>query len=167
MTSRAPIAGPIQMPASSPAEPQQRAGDMRARAALPPAAANRRRVLAALLAVAWCAALAWLALATSNPVILNRAQIRGADAVVTVRIEDRASGKCRVVQQWSGDAVPAELVVRELAKTAARGDGEWILPLQKTREGYEVQQSALSSQARLVYPATKEAVGQIREILGF
>jgi hypothetical protein len=129
---------------------------------LTPTAANRRRAALALIAVAWCAALAWLALATANPVTLNRRQILEADVVITARIEDRAAGKCRVVQHWKGTPVPDELVVSGLKETAVHGDGEWILPLQKVRGGYEVLASALPSRARLVYPATDEAMEQLR-----
>jgi hypothetical protein len=173
MTSRAPIAEPIQMPAHSSAEAKwlgqetghSGAGGVRVVSELSPAATNRRRAMAALLAVAWCAILGWLALATSNPVTLNRTQVRGADAVITARIENLAAGRCRVVQQWTGDALPDEVVVQGLDETAARGDGQWILPLERTREGYEVRPSALPSGARLVYPATEEAVGQLREMV--
>jgi hypothetical protein len=132
---------------------------------LTPTAANRRRAIAALMAVAWCAALAWLALATANPITLNRRQILDADIVITARIEDRAAGKCRVAERWTGAAVPDELVVSGLKETAARGDGGWILPLKEARGGYEVLASALPSRARLVYPATPDAVRQLRELV--
>ena len=169
MISRAPIAEPIQMPAASTAGPEPGAGGVQTAFALqsplPPAAAGRRRALVVLLAVAWCAALAWLALATSNPVTLNRAQIRGADAVITARIEDLAAGRCRVVKQWTGEAVPNELVVRGMDQSAAREEGEWILPLHRSHDGFELQPGALPSQTRLVYPATPEAVDQLRKLV--
>jgi hypothetical protein len=128
-------------------------------------AAARRRMIAALLAVAWCASLMWLALTASNPVTLNRRQILEADAVITARIDDHAAGTCRVIRQWSGPALPEELIVRGLDQTAARREGEWILPLRQVRDGYEVVPSLLPSRARLVYPAGDEAVRQLSALL--
>lgn len=125
-----------------------------------------RRAAAALIALGWCAALAWLALATSNPITLNRKQIRDADAVVTVRVIDAKAGTCRIVQQWTGDPLPQEIVVDRLLETAARGDAEWILPLARHRGELSVLTSRLPSKARLVYPATPEAVRQLAAILG-
>lgn len=124
-----------------------------------------RRCSAALIALLWCAALAWLALATANPVTLNRRQILDADAVVTVRIVDLPAGTCEIVKQWTGDPLPEEIVVERLLETAARGDGEWILPLARDRDGMSVLTSRLPSKARLVYPATPEAVAQLESIL--
>lgn len=121
-------------------------------------------MIAALLAVAWCAALMWLALTASNPVTLNRRQLLEADAVITARIDDRAAGKCVVVRQWSGTALPAAVVVRRLDETAARGEGEWILPLRQLRDGYDVLPSLLPSRARLVYPAGDDAERQLSSL---
>lgn len=164
MNSGTPIAKPVPMPAPPAAD--SRDGVPRALLApLSPEAISNRRSAAAAIAVGWCAALAWLALATSNPVTLNRKQILAADAVVNVQIKDRAAGACRVLKSWRGTATPNEIVVHGLAETAARGDGEWILPLQETRRGYEVQTSALPEQLRLVYPATPEAVRQLEELV--
>lgn len=165
MTSGAPIAEPV--PMSAPPDAELRDGVPQALPApLPRAGVTRRRAAAAVISVAWCAALAWLVLATSNPVTLNRRQILNADAVVTVQITDRAVGACRVVRQWRGTAAPDEIVVRGLAETAASGDGEWILPLQKTQGGYEVLPSARGGEARLVYPATPAVVRQLEELVG-
>lgn len=164
MNSGAPIAEPVPMPAPSAAESRDD-GPGAVPGLLSPAAISNRRAAAAAIAVVWCAALAWLALATSNPVTLNRKQVLEADAVVAVQIQDRVAGACRVVRRWRGTAVPDEIVVHGLAETAARGDGEWILPLQQTGRGYEVQTSALPGQLRLVYPATPEAVRQMEELV--
>jgi hypothetical protein len=119
-----------------------------------------------LLAAGWCAALLWLVLATSNPVTLNRRQVLDADAVVTAHVTDVATGTCRIVKQWNGAPLPAEIVVEELSETAATAGGEWILPLAVTVDGYEVVPSRLPSHARLVYPATPEAMEQLERILG-
>jgi len=162
MTSRAPIS----MPGRSATVDEPRAAVRHEPPALLSVGAmNRRRAVAAMLAVGWCAALAWLALMTSNPITLNRRQILAADAVVTARIEDRDAGRIRIVRQWFGAALPAEISVRHLDSTAARGAGEWILPLRGTEKGYEVLPSELPSRARLVSPATPEAVRQLAELL--
>lgn len=150
-----------------PAPPAAEARDAlpRTPAPLSSAAIRGRRTAVVLLAVTWCLALGWLALATSNPVTLNRRQILEADAVVTGRITDRAAGACRVERQWRGTAVPEEIVVHALAETAVGVDGAWILPLKRTRRGYEVQPTVLPSQARLVYPATEKAVTQLERLV--
>lgn len=131
--------------------------------AAPPATARRAAV--ALIAVAWCAGLTWLVLTTSNPVTLNRLQILEADEVVTATIEDRDSGRCRIIRQWTGEALRKEIVVDGLSKTAAQSQGEWILPLVELGEELQIVPSRLPSRARLVYPATPEAVAQLETIL--
>jgi hypothetical protein len=108
----------------------------------------------------------WLVLATSNPVTLNRQQILDADAVVTVRVLKVHEGRCRIERQWTGAALPEEIVVHELDKTPASEAGQWILPLAATADGNEIIPSQLPSHARLVYPATPEAVQQLERILG-
>ena len=61
--------------------------------------ANRRRTTAAIIALAWPAALAVLVLTTANPVTLNRRQVLQADAVVSARIVDSNAGACRIGKQ--------------------------------------------------------------------
>jgi hypothetical protein len=125
----------------------------------------RRRRFCLLLAAGWCALLACLVLTTANPVTLNRRQILEADAVVTAQVLDSATGRCRIVNTWSGTALPDDTLVAHLDETAATPGGEWILPLAKRGDGFEVLPSRLPSGARLVYPATPEAVRQLEEIL--
>jgi len=135
-------------------------------AQLAPVNAPASRAAAALIAVGWCGALSWLVLTTSNPVTLNRRQILDADAVVTAHVTDLKSGRCRVVKQWTGDPLTDEIVVERLNQTAALADGEWILPLARHSDELQVVASRLPSRARLVYPATPEAVAQLEAILG-
>jgi len=133
----------------------------------PPAktSAGVRRAAIALIAVVWCGLLAWLVLATANPVTLNRRQILDADAVVTAQVVDPAAGTCRIVRQWTGETLPGEFVVAHLDETAARPGGDWILPLVKIGDEPEVLPSLLPSHARLVYPATPEVLEQLEAIV--
>ncbi|MBL8851510.1 MAG: hypothetical protein JNG89_17635 [Planctomycetaceae bacterium] len=119
----------------------------------------------AIIAIAWCAALTWLVLATANPVTLNRRQILDADAVVTAQLVDPATGTCRIVRQWNGPMLPNEIVVAYLDETAVRAGGDWILPLVKIGDQPEVLASSLRSHARFVYPATPEVLEQLDAIL--
>lgn len=104
-------------------------------------------------------------LSAANPVTLNRRQILDADAVVTAQVIEPSTGACRIVRQWSGATLPNELVVVHLDETAARPGSDWILPLVQVGKDPEVLASRLPSHARLVYPATPEAVEQLDAIL--
>ena len=130
-----------------------------------PAPPSRRRLLAAVIAILWPAALALLVLTTANPITLNRRQILEADAVVTAQVIDLESGTCRIVKQWSGENLPHDLVVSKLTEAGIQPAGEWILPLVRSSDGWEVIPLRLPSQPRLVYPATADAVRQLQEIL--
>lgn len=151
------------MPAGSTAHAQSPAVPDTAPAQDSPAA--RRRRMAVLIALAWCAALACLVLTSANPVTLNRRQILDAAAVVTVQISDRQSGVCQVTRQWSGAPLPGQITVQQLNETSATADGEWILPLEARNDQLKVLPSLLPSGARLVYPATPDAVRQLETIL--
>ena len=117
------IAGPTSIQSAPPAT--------RPLKAAPPS--TSRRAALALIAVAWCAGLTWLVLTTSNPVTLNRLQILEADAVVTAAVDDLASGRCRVIQQWSGEALPNNIVVARLGDTAAQAWLDARLPAHANR----------------------------------
>lgn len=126
---------------------------------------TRRRWIVILIAVVWCGALAGLVLTSANPLTLNRRQILDAAAVVTVQIVDRPAGECRVTRQWTGAPLPEQINVQQLSETAATAEGQWILPLDVRGGRLQVLPSLLPSGARLVYPATPDAVRQLEAIL--
>ncbi|MBL8848137.1 MAG: hypothetical protein JNG89_00550, partial [Planctomycetaceae bacterium] len=80
--------------------------------------------------------------------------------VVTAQLVDPATGTCRIVRQWNSASLPEEIVIAHLDETAIAPAGDWIIPLINTRNEWDVAPSPLSSRARLVYPATPEAVQQ-------
>jgi hypothetical protein len=152
------------MPAGSTAHVQS-TGNVPDTAPAPSDVAGRRRIIAVLIAIAWCAVLAILVLLSANPVTLNRRQIFDADALVAAQVLDPQSGACRVTRQWNDDPLPEQIVVERLHDTAVTEEGEWILPLQVRGDRLEIVPSLLPSGARLVYPATPDAVRQLEAIL--
>lgn len=127
---------------------------------------QRRRAIAFTVAALWIAALTLLTVTTSNPVTLNREQILRADAVVSAQVLDVHSGACRIEHQWSGTPLEPDVIVQGLEQTAATTEGLWILPLTSGPAGLEVERTLLPSGARLVYPATPQAVRQLEQLLG-
>ncbi|MBT4864615.1 MAG: hypothetical protein HON53_05750, partial [Planctomycetaceae bacterium] len=68
-------------------------------AASSPASPGRMKLAAAIAAV-WIAALAGLALSTSNEPMLNRVQIEQADLIVTAKIIDVQQGTVTIEKAW-------------------------------------------------------------------
>jgi hypothetical protein len=124
-------------------------------------------LLALSVAGVWIVALAALALTAANPIVLNRAQVRQADLVVSARMIDLLSGECALEDQWSGRPAPPTIRVGNLSSTRAAAGGTYILPLVPKEEGvYEVLPAPLEGEPRLVYPASPDVVAQVEELFG-
>jgi hypothetical protein len=132
--------------------------------------------LAAAIAAVWIAALAGLALSTSNEPMLNRVQIEQADLIVTAKIIDVQQGTVTIEKAWKPTQADEPITVRDLAKTKARSGSSYILPLTSVGgDSYEITRPKLrrnrnteSEQQRppRIYEATDDALEQLREMLG-
>ncbi|MBW3542853.1 MAG: hypothetical protein KY476_21530 [Planctomycetes bacterium] len=119
------------------------------------------------LACLWWAFLAVLAVTTANPVTLNRAQFQEATHVVTATVEDPAAGLIAVEREWKTAATLAQINVLNLSSTAAERGERYVLPLQRLgRTTYRVPPAPLPGNPPLIYPATDEALRQLKELLG-
>lgn len=85
--------------------------------------------LAAGLLLLWCVGLMTLAVTTANPPQINLRQLAGASAIVTVSVEDAATGDCRVLERWTAGEFPEHIRVSNLAASGAIPGREYILPL--------------------------------------
>jgi hypothetical protein len=131
--------------------------------------------------VAWIAALAALALTTADETLLNRAQVRQADLVVTGRIVDLSLGTVAVERIWSPPGTPPPqpgdppLVVRDLAESPARQGASYVLPLTRvggnvleiTRPQLQDDRASRAEQQRppRIYPANSHALEQLQRVL--
>jgi hypothetical protein len=128
--------------------------------------AKRLLIVAGLLAGSWWASLAAMALLTSNPVTLNRLQIRESQLVVSGTVQDLAKGTVTVEQEWKVATNAKTLSVSNLAQTAAREGETYLLPLSRNdAESYRITPALLPNGGLLIYPAVPEALEQLRTLL--
>jgi hypothetical protein len=122
--------------------------------------------LAAVIGAVWLLALAWLTIATSNPVTLNRDQVLRSFIVVQARVDDVQTGTCTVLDHW-GPGEPGEFIrIRNLAETSAREGGEYLIPLSPAQpEDWMVTPTPLPRNPPLIYPATDPVREQLERIL--
>lgn len=138
------------------------------------------RTVLVVCVVGWIAWLAGLAVATANPVSLNRAQILAADVVVEGHWVDFRRGRLEVHRVWKRPMLPREILVRELPVQSVPHEGAVLLPL--TRVGhaeyrltsgdlpnppaFDGSDPRASSKVRPIgYPATEAAVRELEQIL--
>ena len=115
----------------------------------------------------WIAALATLAFLTANPVTLNRAQLLAAPIIVSARVDNAKRGECTIDEHWKGpDARSGSITVQGLPADRMEDDLSYILPLIPKRSGeYEIVPAGkLDESPQLIYPATPEALAQLRRI---
>lgn len=134
----------------------------------PTAGAPRRfwPLLAAIVTAAWMSSLAWLVIATANPVTLNRRQVRDAFVTVRAEVQDVDRGTCLVFESWPARRHPGESVrVLNLREAHARAGETYLLPLIPEPSGdWRVHPAPLSNAPPLIYPVTPDAVHQIEEL---
>lgn len=131
----------------------------------------RKRFLAVLvLAGLWIASLAILALATANPVTLNREQILHAPYLVTAKVISRRDGLVSVSREWKhGAGLPKDkdtVKLENLADAGVREGVEYVFPVRKRPDGtLVVYETRLPNGRPLAYPATDEALQAIEALL--
>lgn len=105
---------------------------------------------------------------TANPVTLNREQILDSPYVVTgTVVGDPASGHVAVEREWKKQALSGTIEVAKLAATGAKAGVAYIIPLAKPDHALEVTEAPNSNGTTLVYPATPEALDQLKSILDY
>ena len=142
-----------------------------------------RFYVAAGLFVAWLGWLVYLVTQTRDPVILSRPQFLVADLYVTARLSAEDGKPAPVVTivevLWTRDtkeklAAAAQVTVADVPDSDPehwKGEGVYLLPLQKTGDTYRLAKVPLSpgfgdGPHRLrIYPANDEALRQVRELI--
>jgi hypothetical protein len=132
----------------------------------PPAHHPILLITAIVLSVAWWIALGTMAALTANPVVLNREQVLRAPCVVTATVvDDPNSGQLQIKEEWKGDAPKGTISVPNLSATGAKRGGTYLVPLSRTSDGFEVSRTLLPNFPPMIYPATPEAIDQLKRIL--
>lgn len=122
---------------------------------------------AAVLFVAWLTVLLALVLTTSNPVVLNRAQLRAAPHVVMARVTDLPAGRCDVERQWRTPTTATALTIVDLHETGARTGQSYLFALQPANgEAFAIVPAGKERAAKPIYPATPESIARLEELLG-
>jgi hypothetical protein len=123
-------------------------------------------VIAAVLAAAWMVAILLLAHYTANPVTLNREQILESPFVVigTV-VGDPARGHVSVEREWKRQALSGTIDVANLSATGVKTGQTYIIPLSKPDQSLQVTEAPNSNGTALVYPATPDALDQLKSIV--
>jgi hypothetical protein len=131
------------------------------------AAKSRWLAAAALLAVAWSAALFLMDLSTANPRLVSRDQILAADAVIIGRIARPGEKLVKVERVFLGDLAEGdELRVVNLSEVPAMADGEGhVMPLSAFRNDFAVTTLDGQKAPPLVYDRSPETVDEVKAIL--
>jgi len=126
-----------------------------------------RLVVVASLLVVWLGALTILVLTTSNPVVLNRAQLRTAPLVIMARVTDLSSGRCDVERQWGSPTNATSVTILGLQHLGARTGERYLFALQRDgSDAYEIVPAGKEHSSRPIYPATPESIAQLEQLLG-
>ena len=127
--------------------------------------ARQRFALAAAFAGLWLIGLGVLSILTANPITLNRDQVLSATDVLTAVVEDAKAGSVRVEKSWRGAVSEDHLALSNLSATKPAAGDRLLIPVSRSRGGWRVTLSKLSNEPPLVYPATPESEGQLRQLL--
>lgn len=123
--------------------------------------------LAVAATLLWSLALAGMALLTANPPTISRDQFLRADAVVTARLDEARPDRIRIESVLSGGLTADDVVtVLNLPEQSGLAAGEsCIVPLSHFRRDYKVTTLEGQRDPPLIYRATPETMGVVRQIL--
>ncbi len=122
--------------------------------------------VAAVLAAAWLAVLALLAIFTGNPVMLNVEQVEASPYVITGTVTgDPAKGQVSVEREWKKHALSGTITVENLLEAGARAGTSYVIPLSRPYDAFRITESPYSGMGPLIYPASPEAIKQLETIL--
>ncbi len=123
-------------------------------------------VVAVGLAGAWILGLVTLAVLTSNPVTLNRAQILHADFVVTAKRTSADSNSLSITKEWKHGQKFQTVSVANLQKIDMPTEQDFLVPLERVgSEKFTIPLCPPPKQVPLIYPATPEAETQLKTLL--
>lgn len=134
---------------------------------------RRGMILVIVVAVAWWIVLGILAALTSNPVMVNRDQVRTARLVLEGSVTDTTSGQINVRRHWLVDwisPVPENPTIDNIGDCFPSPQPErlYLFPLIPTGEG-TFRVVPLSGQPGndlpLIYPADESAVRQLEDAI--
>lgn len=131
-----------------------------------PANLGRNRILMALgLAVVWYVVLISLASTTANPITLNPAQITKAYAVVLADMSP--DGQATIKQSWKRELGETSIQLSDfkLPDGNPYPAGQYLIPLDKTAQGFEITKSLVLKNAKLVYPSSPALIAALEELL--
>jgi hypothetical protein len=126
----------------------------------------------------WCALLGTLVFTSSNPVVVNRAQVLASTVIVIGKRDPQKPGELLVNQVWLGDAPGERITVRDWPTVCPTG--EIVVPLiRRGDQPFRVTQGEVPNPPLkpnqlpeaaivqpLVYPATKEVLDQLTALVG-
>ena len=137
----------------------------------------RYRVLKLVIALAitWFGCIVFLALTSANPIVVSRPEILQSQVVVSAAIPDAESETITVERVFSGDVKANEkLTVLQIhdapavqhARTMKQpADQLYIFPLTRFGRFYRITTLPNQVAAPLIYPATPEAIDQVKQAL--
>jgi hypothetical protein len=126
-------------------------------------------LLAALLALGWITFLAILTWKTANPVTLNLLQIQQSDVVLAGKVTGQYTIEKTDLQPWP--LSEKEVSINNLPEAGAKLGQVYLFALQHhsgegvpAHGGYRITPTHLPDGAPLIYPATSEALAQLKRI---
>ncbi len=139
--------------------------------ALPATDANSKPLLpligVLLIGILWLTGMLWLVLTTSNPVTLNKEQILRANFVIQAKFIEKLKG-FDIDQAWPPQpnlTSISQADIANLKEIKFEADVDYLVPITRTGDTYLVTPSRLPSGQPLIYPATAEALTQLKLIL--
>ncbi len=145
--------------------------------ATPPDTSPASRALSSRLAVAaavftiWAAGLISLAIITTNPVTLNRAQIIAATVIVEA-VPDAAAPVAegwlhwRVLRSWPAGQTDDPVVIEGLDGLPLEAGQPYLIPLVPvTQDRWRVVLTPQPLAAPLIYPANSQTTAELEDIL--
>jgi len=124
------------------------------------------RVLTALtLAVVWYVVLISMATTTANPIMLNAAQIKESFAIVLADVNADCQISIKKCWKTQLDEKTIQLSHFKFASGEKYPPGEYVIPLSRTRSGYEITESKVKNNSRLVYPSSKGLIESLEKFL--
>jgi hypothetical protein len=130
-----------------------------------PAGTSTRILIALGVAAVWYVILISLATTTANSVILNSDQISSAHCIVLATVDE--TGKAEIKKCWKMQMSEKSVQLSDFkfANGKKYPPGEYLIPLSRTRVGFEITKSRVKNNTRLVYPASEELIEALEAML--
>lgn len=132
---------------------------------------SRNAIFVGVVAVAliWWCCLTYLSLTTANPVTLNRTQLVTSEGVVHARLEDLSEGRILIKAILFGKDRQGTIKIRNLEKTKAVENQEFLIPLTTNEEGWlsvtPLSREVFERELYLVYPYSEARKSEVLKLL--